>query len=712
MMKLQQELNKKRTKHHVTGCIVAIVGNVFWGIANYFLLSENQLLYTTLHLISAAIILIVLLNRKRLKLSSETLVFIPFITTLAALGYTYNTVDLETFRQVTYTHMAVFIGGGLFLLWRIKYSLLTILYALVINALFFSLSPLTLEEYLGNGALAVVTVMIFMVFATEMRLRLVTANINTTIELNRSKERLKTSEEQHRLLFEQNPTAMLICSMDSMEIIAANDAIIEKYGYSKEEFIGMPISKLHREIDLKDVLLRSDDTEKCYERVSDWVHVLKDRTEINVELVEKILRYKNKKSRLISINDVTATKRYESELIEARMIAEESKEMQSQFLSNMSHEIRTPMNGIMGITRILQNTDMSEEQRHFLDAIIKSSENLMVIINDILDFSKIEAGKIVLEEKRFNLKKMVEVAHEVLAVSAEEKRVYFSVRMDDDVPERVHGDSVRLNQILMNLVSNGIKFTEHGGVTLNVKNLGEQEGKARIRFSVRDTGIGIPENKLETIFESFTQASSSTTRKHGGTGLGLSISRQLAELQGGRIWVESGEGEGSTFFVEIPYTIDDVENMNTESADKKAAEISEELMLQALTGRKILLVEDHPINQMLAMKVLRDWNIDVALAENGRIALDMIGKDDFELVLMDISMPEMDGYTATREIRSGKYTENNDIPIIAMTASALIGENQKCFKAGMNDYITKPFEPSLLMERIYSGLSNTHLKRA
>jgi len=391
--------------------------------------------------------------------------------------------------------------------------------------------------------------------------------------------------------------------------------------------------------------------------------------------------------------------RNQEELISAKRVAEKSKEMQSQFLSNMSHEIRTPMNGIIGITRLLQGSELNQEQRHYLNTIITSSENLMFIINDILDFSKIEAGKIVIEETRFNLDSLLTTVQDLFTIRAKEKGIHLTLEKEDDVPTWVVGDSVRLNQILSNLIGNAIKFTEKGGVTIRISVIMADDTHATLWFRVKDTGIGIPETKLGSIFQSFIQASSSTTRTYGGTGLGLTITKKLIELQNGKLWVRSTVGKGTIFNFKLRYEIAvsaREEDKNVQVLEKK----SNDLILNELKGIDILLVEDHPINQMLAIRVLKDWGFNVTLAENGLIALDIIGNMDFDLVLMDINMPEMDGYMTTKEIRSGKYTTNSEIPIIAMTASAFIGDNQKCFKAGMNDYISKPFNPQDLLEKI------------
>ena len=238
---------------------------------------------------------------------------------------------------------------------------------------------------------------------------------------------------------------------------------------------------------------------------------------------------------------ISEVNKYQDQLIASKQEAEKSKELQGQFLSNMSHEIRTPMNGIMGITRILQKSNLNKEQHHFLNAIIKSSENLMVIINDVLDFSKIEAGKVVIENERFDLEDALDVVQEILVVKAEEKGIYLTVAKDEKVPRFISGDSVRLNQILINLVGNAIKFTEKGGVSIKVHALHSDEDRIKLRFDIRDTGIGIPSDKIDSIFQSFTQASSSTTRTHGGTGLGLTISKQLIEMQNGILAIESEE---------------------------------------------------------------------------------------------------------------------------------------------------------------------------
>jgi len=710
-MELKEELSGRITKQHCLGCKVAMAFNILWAISNYFIITQNTWIYVSINIGVALLIFTTVMLRKKLKINGEILGLVAMLSTLSAFAFSYNTVDIGVFEKLTYMYVAMFIGAGMFLMWHIYYSLISVAYAFAINGLFYMLfSKIPLDYYLLNGGILVATIAAFMIIAIQVRYKLVVSDVISQIALEKSKNKLKKSEEQHRLLFEKNPTPMLICSLKSQKILAVNDFAIKKYGYNYQEFTSLKIQALHKEKDLKKLDLAIKKSTSGNDVFSEWTHVLKDKSEIEVELHGTSIIYNNEEARLVSINDVTNTKKHEQVLIDARQAAEKSKELQSEFLSNMSHEIRTPMNGILGITRVLQKTEMNDEQKHYLNAIIKSSENLMVIINDILDFSKIDAGKIVIEKTRFNLQELIQIVQEILVVKAEEKEIYLTINIDDNVPKWLNGDPVRLNQILINLVGNAIKFTEKGGVNITIKKTNDNEDISSLEFIVKDSGVGIPEDKISSIFESFTQASSSTTRTHGGTGLGLTISKQLIELQGGQIWINSVFGSGSEFCFNLDFenTLQNIENeLHNEIEEKK----SNDKILEELKGINILLVEDHPINQMLAMKVLGDWGFNVDLAENGLISLAKVAEKDYDLILMDISMPEMDGYTATREIRSGKHTSNNNLPIIAMTASALIGENQKCFKAGMNDYISKPFEPQNLLNKISNHVT-INLKRA
>ncbi|MEO5643912.1 MAG: PAS domain S-box protein [Bacteroidia bacterium] len=398
------------------------------------------------------------------------------------------------------------------------------------------------------------------------------------------------------------------------------------------------------------------------------------------------------------------------ELMETKRKVEEIMRVKEQFLSNMSHEIRTPMNAIIGFTDLILNTGLSSEQKQFTDAIKTSGENLLVIINDILDFSKLEAGAITFEKIQFKLPQILATMTDLMLPKSIEKNIKLSVILDKRIPEQLIGDPTRLNQILLNLVGNAIKFTESGEVRTIIDLVDEDENEIELKFSVNDTGIGIPEEKLLTIFEPFTQATSDTTRKYGGSGLGLSIVRQFVERQGGSVSVESNVGEGSTFSFLLRFAKDFQPPVPVNTMLDTFE--NDTYLVQ---GLNILLVEDNEMNQILATKVLTGWNWNVELAENGKIAVEKIRTMDFDLVLMDIQLPEMDGYEATRRVRTTLKAPKCSMPIMAMTAHAMQSEERKCYEAGMDGYISKPFSSKVLYSRIVTILNsvenpNTRLK--
>ena len=379
-----------------------------------------------------------------------------------------------------------------------------------------------------------------------------------------------------------------------------------------------------------------------------------------------------------------------------KLKAEQSEKFKQQFLANMSHEIRTPMNSIIGMTNLLINTDMQGQQQKYLNIIKKSSENLLVILNDILDLSKIEAGKMEFEKIDFLISDVIESAFHTVHFKAEEKQLYVTYVIDEQLPKAVLGDPVRLTQILINLAGNAIKFTEKGKVVISAKLLSTNESRVEIEFSVADTGIGIPTDKLNKIFESFSQASSDTSRRFGGTGLGLTISKELVELQGGSIRVQSQYGKGATFSFRISYEIG--------SADRIGKKMNSETDVSpdVLRGIKILLVEDNQFNQVVAVDTLMDLlkDITIDLAENGEEAILKLHACDYDVILMDIQMPGMDGFEATQQIRKNFAIPKNKTSIIAMTANVTKDEVDKCFDAGMDEYIAKPFDPQNLLNKI------------
>lgn len=374
-------------------------------------------------------------------------------------------------------------------------------------------------------------------------------------------------------------------------------------------------------------------------------------------------------------------------------VAEKTAALKQQFMANMSHEIRTPMNAIVGITRLLLEKDPKEEQLKYLNVIRQSADNLLIIINDILDLSKIEAGKIVIEKIDFSLKDLIYSIQEIMALKAEQKGLSLNIEIDKTIPDRLIGDPNRINQILLNLVGNAVKFTDHGFVALSCGKVQQTEDNISLEFKVMDTGIGISEEYVGKIFESFTQAGTDTARRFGGTGLGLTISKQLVDLMEGQISIESMEGKGTTFTVTIPLIV--AENQNTVIP---VNQISKEVLTR-LKSISLLLVEDNEFNRLVAEDTLKELlpEIQLDIAENGQIAVDKVRNNHYDLVLMDIQMPVMNGVDATRTIRTSFPENKRHIGIIAMTANVLQEDVQQYLDAGMNAFVSKPFQTDALL---------------
>lgn len=381
--------------------------------------------------------------------------------------------------------------------------------------------------------------------------------------------------------------------------------------------------------------------------------------------------------------------------------AEQSERVKEQFLANMSHEIRTPLNAILGMTRLLLDKEPRQDQLKYLNSIKHASDNLLIIINDILDLSKIEAGKVNFEKIAFELKNELAAVVDTVKVNADDKGLNLFLNISDKLPTSIAGDPYRLNQILLNLTGNAIKFTEQGSVTIQAEISAETADTIQIKFSVIDTGIGIAKDKLDYIFDMFTQETSSTTRKFGGTGLGLAICKKLVELQGGTISVSSESGKGSIFSFTLPF--EKVEEIQT--ADSGAQQTQQPA--RQLRDLRILLAEDNEFNQMVAVDTLESSipGSKVDVAKNGREAVEMVKANTYDLVLMDIQMPEMDGHEATRTIRASSDANINSIPIIAMTASVIKAEVDKCLESGMNEFVGKPFQVEELLDKIAKTIS-------
>ncbi len=383
-----------------------------------------------------------------------------------------------------------------------------------------------------------------------------------------------------------------------------------------------------------------------------------------------------------------------AELRHARDTAFQASQAKSEFLANMSHEIRTPMNAVLGTTAMLLESQLDEDQLGLARIIERSGRDLLTIINDILDFSKLEAGKLRIERIPFDLPDTVQGVVAMLTPKAEAKGVRLGLKIADEVPQHIEGDPGRLRQVLTNLADNALKFTEHGFVLIHLSVTSSPQG-SQLTLAVRDSGIGIAVDKLNTMFEKFTQADTSTTRRFGGTGLGLAICRQLVELMGGHLTAESVVGAGSTFTVTMPLTL------QTQVAKTEPARVT---ATDRLTGR-VLLAEDYPANQRIARWMLEKMGLRVEIVADGRQALERLAAESFDLVLMDCQMPEMDGYDATRAIRAAEGAPYQRIPIVAMTAAALPADRERCLAVGMDDYVSKPVQQTDLAQTMRRWLA-------
>ena len=540
-------------------------------------------------------------------------------------------------------------------------------------------------------------------------------------------------------IFAHAGVALIATSLDGT-ITAFNPAAEELLGYTEAEMVGRASPLAFH--DAAEVAARAERMTGEYgepvagfaafvrplddhvAHTDAWTYIRKDGSTLDVSVA--ITAVHDAEGRLTGFlriaTDITARKALErqlrrnnEQLAEQTRKAEEANRAKSEFLANMSHEIRTPMNGILGMAALVRDTPLTPGQREHLNLLTGSAETLLKIINDILDFSKVEAGKLDFEDVPFDLGRVLEATLGEQALPAQEKNISLSLAIDPEVDVRLRGDPVRLRQVLTNLVGNAVKFTQDGAVSVRAVLDSVHGSSQTVHFSIADTGIGIPPEKQRTIFDPFCQADSSMTRRYGGTGLGLAISARLVEMMEGRIWVESAPHRGSCFHFTATFQEVESEAAAPESQSPAMAPV-QQFLSEAAPGRngsaavEILVAEDNAVNQRLLVRLLEKAGYSVSVAENGREVLNLLDQAQFDLIFMDVQMPEMDGFEATARIREREQVSGGRVPIIAMTAHAMKGDREKCLAAGMDDYLSKPVRFEEVLASIPRILDSKPLK--
>jgi len=550
-----------------------------------------------------------------------------------------------------------------------------------------------------------------------------TRSVLHAIERRRMQLKVEESEQRFRHVFEDSQDAIYITTPEG-KFSDFNQSLLKMFGYTREEFIVLT----------KDSLFDDSTTLDAFNEALDQTGVVKDfearlkrKNGSVLDCLFTSTAWSSADGDLTGyhgmIRDITIRKKTQ-ELEKAKQVAERSAMLKGQFLDNMSHEIRTPMNVVIGMTHLLEHTPLTHKQQEYIRALKLSADNLLKLINSILDFSKIEAGKLELELQPICIQDLIQDLVQQHKFKAKEQKINLFTQLDVSLPDKVIGDSVRLYSVLNNLVSNAIKYTDKGEVLIRVEVMEEYGEFAEIKFAVRDTGIGIPDEKKASVFESFEQAHGVNNR--GGTGLGLSIASKIVELFGGKMTLESEYGRGSTFgfnikfekYIESEYAVvtndskgsTERDDVSVYTSDNHVRRVSaKEVVMETREKIDILLVEDHKLNQLVATDLIKKWspNVNLQIADNGRIAIDMLKEfSAYDVILMDISMPEMDGYETTKYIRNKFPSPTKDIPIIAMTAHAFKKNAQKCFDIGMDEFVAKPIDPNVLFKKLSKILAD------
>ena len=521
-----------------------------------------------------------------------------------------------------------------------------------------------------------------------------------------AQEEVKEVTERNKIMIDVTPICFVFFD-DSFNIVDCNPAALSLFGVpTAKEFADKfyslsPIYQTDGKLSTDEYKTNMQTAFNDGRMTFEWDHLTASGDELPVETTFIRVEYKGGYRLAGYFRDlrehravIAEMQRAEQQLRIAKELAEDSSRIKSEFLANMSHEIRTPMNGIIGITNLALKNETAPAQKAYLEKIDQSAKLLLRIINDILDFSKIEAGKLEVEKSEFRIDTVINEIRNLTAFSVSQKGLEFYTVISEKLDFNVVGDSLRLQQVLLNITGNAVKFTDHGHVAISVDVADRNDNTAELMFAVEDTGIGMTAEQAAIVFDAFGQADTSTTRKYGGTGLGLAICKALVELMDGRIWLESIPGKGTTFYFTARFdTLPERELQYIDHFDDKDFTVPPECL-----GARILLAEDNEINQMIADEMLSSYGFRVDIAENGVEAVEKINQQEYDLILMDIQMPEMDGLTATTIIRSGERL--SQIPIVAMTANAMQGDRERSLEAGMNDHVTKPLIPKLLLETV------------